>query len=183
MTAIGLLLSSVLVFSDVAGHPRDAVPDAAPCCITGVVTFVSSTVRNSGVIVLYTQGPEKVLKSIAEKISSGKLITVRVRLAGLPQHLAESVFSEMVFIVQEAITNAIKHGHAKTVVLASDSSESGFTLRIANDGEPFDPDKALGPEAGHYGLSGMRERAKRAGIKLSFVRDSRLMVVVLDVPA
>ena len=50
MTAIGLLLSSVLVFSDVAGHPRDAVPDAAPCCITGVVTFVSSTVRNSGVI-------------------------------------------------------------------------------------------------------------------------------------
>ena len=133
--------------------------------------------------VLFTQGPEKVLKSIAERISAGNLVKVRTRLAGLPQHLAESVFSEMVFIVQEAITNAVKHGHAMTVVLASDSSSRGFTLRIANDGEPFDPGTALGPEAGHYGLSGMRERAKRAGIGLSFVRDSRFMVVVLDVPA
>ena len=131
--------------------------------------------------VLFTQGPERVLKSIAEKISSGRLVAVRTHFAGLPPHLAESVFSEMVFIVQEAITNAIKHGHAKTIVLASDPSENGFTLRIANDGDPFDPDSVLGPEAGHYGLSGMRERAKRAGIGLSFVRDARMMIVVLDV--
>ena len=178
-----MLLNSAVAFTpDVPEAVRSAVANANEL-LAHAKSEMRARIFDMRNDVLYTQGPEKVLKSIAEKISSGKLITVRVRLAGLPQHLAESVFSEMVFIVQEAITNAIKHGHAKTVVLASDSSESGFTLRIANDGEPFDPDKALGPEAGHYGLSGMRERAKRAGIKLSFVRDSRLMVVVLDVPA
>ena len=178
-----MLLNSAVAFTpDVPDAVRSAVANANEL-LAHAKSEMRARIFDMRNDVLFTQGPEKVLKSIAEKISSGKLITVRVRLAGLPQHLAESVFSEMVFIVQEAITNAIKHGHAKTVVLASDSSESGFTLRIANDGEPFDPDKALGPEAGHYGLSGMRERAKRAGIKLSFVRASRLMVVVLDVPA
>ncbi len=178
-----MLLNSAVAFTpDVPEAVRSAVANANEL-LAHAKSEMRARIFDMRNDVLYTQGPEKVLKAIAEKISSGKLATVRTRLAGLPQHLAESVFSEMVFIVQEAITNAIKHGHAKTVVMASDSSGRGFTLRIANDGEPFDPDSVLGPEAGHYGLSGMRERAKRAGIKLSFVRDSRLMVVVLDVPA
>ena len=36
-----------------------------------------------------------------------------------------------------------------------------------NDGEAFDPSKAVGPETGHFGLSGMRERAKRIGAALA----------------
>ncbi len=178
-----MLLNSAVAFTpDVPDAVRSAVANANEL-LAHAKSEMRARIFDMRNDVLYTQGPEKVLKAMAGKISSGKLVAVRTRLAGLPQHLAESVFSEMVFIVQEAITNAIKHGHAKTVVLASDSTKRGFTLRIANDGEPFDPDKALGPESGHYGLSGMRERAKRAGIGLSFVRDSRLMVVVLDVPA
>ena len=177
-----MMLNSAVAFTpDVPETVRSAVVNANEL-LAHAKSEMRARIFDMRNDVLFTQGPEKVLKSIAERISAGNLVKVRTRLAGLPQHLAESVFSEMVFIVQEAITNAVKHGHAKTVVLASDSSSRGFTLRIANDGELFDPGSALGPEAGHYGLSGMRERAKRAGIGLSFVRDSRFMVVVLDVP-
>ena len=146
--------------------------------------------------VLFTQGPERVLKTLAAKISAAGMVKVRTRLRGLPAHLPDSVFSEMAFIVQEAITNAIKHGGAKNIVIAADPQEpgppaapnpargrGGFLLRVANDGKPFDPARALGPEAGHYGLSGMRERAKRAGIGLDILRDGRWMLVRLEVRA
>ncbi|MBR4258067.1 MAG: ATP-binding protein [Kiritimatiellae bacterium] len=108
---------------------------------------------------------------------------MRTRFRGLPDHLAESVFSEVVFILGEAITNAVKHGKCRTIVLTSDPSPNGFTLSVANDGEPFDPARALGPEAGHFGLTGMRERAKRADIGLSFVHEGRWMILRLAVHA
>jgi signal transduction histidine kinase len=88
-----------------------------------------------------------------------------------------------VFILGEAITNAVKHGKCRTIVLTSDPSPNGFTLSVANDGEPFDPAHALGPEAGHFGLAGMRERAKRADIGLSFVHEGRWMILRLAVHA
>lgn len=130
---------------------------------------------------LFTQGPEKVFTSLARKFSKSGCVRVMTRLRGLPDRLPESVFSELVFIVGEALTNAVKHGHCKTVVIASDPAPNGFTLSVANDGEPFDPAKALGPESGHFGLAGMQERAKRASIGLRFVHEGRWMILRLAV--
>ena len=48
-----------------------------------------------------------------------------------------------------------------------------FVLRILNDGEPFDAEKALGPETGHFGLFGMYERARRSGLGLAFVKHGK----------
>lgn len=131
--------------------------------------------------VLFTQGPEKVLRSIAEKVGASGVVHVRTRLRGLPERLPEQVFSELVFVVQEALTNAVKHGRGRNIVLTTDPRQGGFFLIVANDGEPFDPAKALGPEAGHYGLAGMRERAKRAGFGLEFTRIGRWMTVRISV--
>ena len=61
-----------------------------------------------------------------------------------------------------------------------DLPEKTVWLR-ADTGEPFDPAHALGPEAGHFGLAGMRERAKRADIGLSFVHEGRWMILRLAV--
>ncbi len=132
---------------------------------------------------LFTQGPEKVFTELARKFAKSGVVAVRTHFRGLPEHLAESVFSEVVFIVGEAITNAVKHGKCRTLVVTSDPSPNGFTLSVANDGEPFDPSRALGPESGHFGLVGMRERAKRANIEMSFVHEGRWMILRLGVPA
>ena len=120
----------------------------------------------------------QVLRTLARKVASRNL-RVHTRLRGLPEHIPEAVFSELVFIVGEAITNAVKHGRCRTLALTSDPAPSGFVLSVANDGDPFDPEAVLGPEAGHYGLVGMRERARRAGIGLDFAHIERWMVVRL----
>lgn len=106
-------------------------------------------------------------------------------MRGLPNHLAGAVFSDLIGIVQEATTNALKHGNAKNIVLVSDplagSGERGFLLRVFNDGKPFDAATALGPESGHFGLAGMRERAKRNGMKISWGIEGRWSSVRVEV--
>ncbi|MGN0854158.1 MAG: sensor histidine kinase [Kiritimatiellia bacterium] len=131
--------------------------------------------------VLFTRGPERVFRDMAAKLNAAGAVTVRTRFRDLPETLPDAVFAELVFIVGEAITNAIKHGQCRNIVLASDPTETGFVLTVANDGRPFEPDRALGPEAGHYGLSGMRERAKRADIGLAFAPEGRWMTLRLTV--
>jgi signal transduction histidine kinase len=57
-------------------------------------------------------------------------------------------------IVQEALTNARKHGHARRASVELVEGEASIRLSIRDDGNGFDP--AL-PSSG-YGLLGMRER-------------------------
>lgn len=174
-----MMLNSAVRFSpNVPEEVRTAVAE-----VNDILAHAKSDVRerimNMRSDVLFSGGLKKALETLAEKVGKSGVIDFRTRLRGLPESLGEQVFSEIIFIVGEAITNAVKHGKCSHVVLASDPAEKGFSISVANDGAPFDPDRVLGPEAGHYGLSGMRERAKRANLGLDFLRDGRWMVVRL----
>lgn len=59
--------------------------------------------------------------------------------------------------VQEALTNAIRHGHARTVWVDLEHTRNGLTLRIHDDGVG-----AAEVREGH-GLRGMRERLEVVG--------------------
>ena len=183
-------LASVRMVLNAAVSFTPNVPQKVAQAVTeanGLLAHAKSEMRarilNMRSDALFTQGPEKVFSELAHKFAQSGVVTMRTRFRGLPDHLAESVFSEVVFIVGEAVTNAVKHGKCRTIVLTSDPAPNGFTLSVANDGEPFDPAHALGPESGHFGLVGMRERAKRADIGLSFVHEGRWMILRLAVPA
>ena len=170
-----MVLNSAVTFTPGVPEPVKGAVSQANELLARAKSEMRARIFDMRSDVLFTQGPEKTLKAIATKIDAVGVVKVRTRLHALPGHLPEQVFSELVFIVQEAITNAIKHGRAKNIVIAADPGR----LTIANDGEKFDPSAALGPEAGHYGLSGMRERARRAGLCLSFAAEGRWMKVVV----
>jgi signal transduction histidine kinase len=65
-------------------------------------------------------------------------------------------------IVSEAISNAIRHGAASMIRIEL-HDDHGLRLSIADDGSGFDPDRAQngGPEPGGFGLRSMGERARR----------------------
>ena len=73
-------------------------------------------------------------------------------------------------IAQEALTNIRKHANASRVAVSLSGSESGLTVRVADDGVGFDRARSEVAEPGHLGLSTMRERAELAGG--SFVIDT-----------
>ena len=96
-------------------------------------------------------------------------LDVRMKRIGAEPEIHAAARHDVVAVAREAATNAVKHGGAKTVVFAAD----GNVLRVLNDGAKFDAAKALGPETGHFGLSGMRERAARSGFRLEFIDEGR----------
>src|ERR671930_520804 len=63
-------------------------------------------------------------------------------------------------IVREAVTNAHRHGQAKVITVEL-SNHEGLLLRIADDGQGFDPTAV--DDAGGFGLSTMRARARALG--------------------
>jgi signal transduction histidine kinase len=66
-------------------------------------------------------------------------------------------------IAQEAIANAVKHGHPPIVVRYR-STPSGVSLSIDDAGPGIDPSASReAPESGHYGLLGMGQRAEAIG--------------------
>jgi signal transduction histidine kinase len=64
-------------------------------------------------------------------------------------------------IVQEALTNVARHAHARSVTVAIARHASSIQAIISDDGRGFDVEtleQAVGAR-GHFGLSGIRERA------------------------
>lgn len=119
------------------------------------------------------RGAKDSMATLARQISAGGEVKVRTRLGALPGDFGGARGNDLVAIVREAVTNAIKHGKAKNIAIVADAVDRGFVLQVLNDGEKFDAAKAFGPEAGHYGLSGMKERAARSHFALSFVYDGK----------
>ena len=122
--------------------------------------------------------PAEMLRQTAEVETKKGLFRVTARLAGLPERMGAQQMRDLSLIVREAIGNAVKHGGAKKIAITSDPVPGGgWLLRIANDGEPFDPATAPGVNDGHFGLGGMRERAKRIGAEISFAHERGWMVL------
>ena len=126
--------------------------------------------------------PSAMVRELARDETRKGLCHVEARLSGLPPHLDAAAMRDLSLIVREAIGNAVKHGGAKKIAISSDPREGGgWLLRIANDGAPFDPAKVPGPAEGHFGLEGMRERARRLHATVDF--SAKGMWTVLSVEA
>ena len=70
----------------------------------------------------------------------------------------------LVRIAREAVNNACRHGHARTIRLRLENTESGRVLLIRDDGSGFEVRDAADPgrasDGNGFGLVSMRERAR-----------------------
>lgn len=66
-------------------------------------------------------------------------------------------------IVQEAITNALKHAQAQLICLGLDSRDGSILLTVTDDGIGFDPAVGTIGKQGHFGCMGIRERCLKLG--------------------
>ena len=107
-------------------------------------------------------------EEIAAEASSHASVELRVGVEGTPQTLHPIVRDEIYRIGSEALRNAFRHAEAKQIEVELRYDEPQIRLRIRDDGKGIDPEflTAEGRE-GHFGLHGMRERAKLIGGKLT----------------
>jgi signal transduction histidine kinase len=77
----------------------------------------------------------------------------RQRLTGIPDDITMAAFR----ITQEAVTNMLRHAHARNLLVRLQRLPAGLSLFISDDGVGFEPAIDPGRE-GQRGLAGMTER-------------------------
>jgi len=106
-------------------------------------------------------------QELAAQNDNGAAQCVRVLVEGKQRELDPLLRDEVYRIAREALRNAFRHAKAQKIETEIMYGESEFLLYIRDDGSGIDSKVAnQGARAGHWGLPGMRERAKSFGGKL-----------------
>jgi signal transduction histidine kinase len=106
-------------------------------------------------------GPEAAIEALAAR-ARGQGLDVEVRLDFAyekernAERLVDDLETAVYRIVQEALTNARKHGGADRAVVEVHETDEMVSVRVRDDGDGFDPSAAT---AG-FGLVGMQERVE-----------------------
>lgn len=123
------------------------------------------SIRNLRPGALQTAGLSNAIIRLTEEMLSGTPVRVELSIGAniqqLPNHVEENVFR----IVQEALTNVLKHAQASAVHLELRLDRNHIQLDVQDDGAGFAPERKL--THGGFGLSNMRERAEMLGGLLS----------------
>ena len=115
----------------------------------------------------------------------GDEIDFSVRAEGTPQNLHPMLRDEIYRITGEALRNAFHHARARRIEVEIHYEKRQLRVRVRDDGIGIDA-SLLSQEgrAGHFGLSGMRERSKGIGGQLEVWSERRAGTEVeLTIPA
>ena len=98
---------------------------------------------------------EAVERTIAPHTADAE-VTVRFNVPR--EKLSESTTHAILRIIRELVVNAIRHGQADQIRIAGEYHDGLVSFSVRDNGRGFDPATAPGPEQGHFGLLGIRER-------------------------
>ena len=110
----------------------------------------------------------ELLRERAAEIEFEPVVPVRIVVEGRVRSLSPIVSEELVRIVEEALLNASRHAHARSIDLTVRFGAHHLSVEVRDDGVGIASDVLeMGYKEGHFGLVGMRERAERVGGTLS----------------
>jgi signal transduction histidine kinase len=122
------------------------------------------------------------LEHYIESLGSRHDVTMQFEVVGLKdERLTPVIETAMYRIVQEALTNVIRHAQATHVDVLLERRGDQVVTIVKDDGTGFDPQVIT--QANHLGLFGMRERAEMLDGRLAIESDARTGTTVLvEVP-
>jgi signal transduction histidine kinase/streptogramin lyase len=166
----GLLLRFQAVSNLLPARPDDAkqrvdsaIEEASDAITEG--RDAVNELRSGGLMTIdLGQAIENFAKELLSGSTSESFPEFRAQVEGRPRKLNPIVRDEAYRIAAEALRNAIRHARACRIEVEIRYDDKHLRLRIRDDGKGIDPsilrtDHSLG----HWGLRGMRERAKLVG--------------------
>jgi signal transduction histidine kinase/ligand-binding sensor domain-containing protein len=106
---------------------------------------------------------EQALAQITRDLGVDEGVPFRLLVEGTPCALRPVVRDEVYRICREALANAFRHSGATSIETVLEYSADCFRIAIRDNGCGIDPKVLQLGREGHWGLSGMRERATRIG--------------------
>jgi ligand-binding sensor domain-containing protein/signal transduction histidine kinase len=129
-------------------------------------------------------GLEQAFSAIPQELAIEEAANLRVIVEGTPRLLRPSIRDEIYLVGREGIVNALRHSGAKEILVEIEYAPNRLRLNVSDDGHGIDSKTLTIGRDGHWGLSGMRERAERIGAKLRLLsRVSAGTEIELSIPA
>jgi signal transduction histidine kinase/ligand-binding sensor domain-containing protein len=124
------------------------------------------------------------LEAIARERAAGTAIDISLKVAGQRRRLTRAVENATFRVGREAIVNAVRHAEARRIEILAHFGTDSLRLEIADDGKGFTPEAAAtARHTGHFGLSGMQDRAAHLGGRCEVrARPGGGTIVALDLP-
>jgi signal transduction histidine kinase len=168
-------LSMINVQSSVAlelldNHPERAEPalaaikDASRQAISDVHSLVTALRADTAQPTAPTPGIADLDGLVGTARATG--LTVTTAVDGSPHQLPAVIDVAAARIVQESLTNVVRHSTAENAEVTVTYGANELTVAVDNDGRPLN----AGPSSGGSGITGMRERARALGGDLSVRR-------------
>lgn len=154
---------------------RDIIHDAADC-LTQARQSVSDLRRNRAA----SPGLAAELSESAGQLTASGGARLKLVVERLSHRLPAYVEYNLLRIAQEAIINAVRHAGARTIEVTLQMLPNVLRIAVRDDGLGFVPED---PATDHFGLVGMKERAKEIGAELHVTSEPKMGTsVVVDFP-
>ena len=113
-----------------------------------------------------SDGLEHALSRLPKEFSLPASIDFQVATEGQPRLLRPLVRDEAYLIAREAVLNAFRHARATKIEVEIDYAPSHLRILVRDNGCGMESGLLRVGREGHWGLTGMRERAEKIGAKL-----------------
>ncbi|WP_138758720.1 sensor histidine kinase [Modestobacter altitudinis] len=167
---LGHAVAVVTLHAAVAAESLDDDPEAARRSLHTIRAVSRDVLHDLGDTVGLLRGdaapvePAAGLTDVADLVaataSTGLDVSLEVR--GEPRPLPAAVEATVHRLVQESLTNVLRHACARSATVTLDHRPGEITVSVTDDGTG-----TAGPDAEGHGLQGMRERVALLGGRLS----------------
>jgi signal transduction histidine kinase len=181
-------LAVVIAQADGARYARQTDPAAVDDALSAISTTAREALADVRLLLgqlrhSQTEGPQPNLADLDRLLDQLRAsgLTIAFETHGQPRPLGASQQLAVYRIVQEALTNALRHGDVSgTAVVRFDWKPDDLDVTISNSlvAAPATAELRLG-----HGLAGMKERAALVGGRLVTKTDDRNFAVTASVPA
>jgi signal transduction histidine kinase len=170
----GLLLSFQTVYDLMPTRPAEArqtlanaIDEAAEAITEGrdaVQGLRSSTLETNDI----AEALMAVGQALETEAGNRAPADFRVEVEGTSRNLHPILRDEIYRIAGEALRNAFRHAQARKIEVGIHYDDRQFQLHVRDDGKGINPELLHeDARAGHFGLTGMRERAQLVGGNLT----------------
>jgi signal transduction histidine kinase len=118
--------------------------------------------RSSG---MASSSLEKALSGVRDEFTPNGA-RFRILVMGRPKALKPAIQEQIYLIVREALLNALRHSEATSIEAEVEYQRRRLRAVVRDNGRGIDPQVLRSQQDSHWGLLGMRERAKCIGAQL-----------------
>jgi len=127
---------------------------------------------------------ENMLQKVLRPQVAGSRLDLSFSRSGDPQRLSAESEGQVLRIAQEAVANAVQHAMAKQIEVRLVFEQNQLRVEITDNGRGFNLSGLPAVEDGHFGITGMKERANSIGadFKVQSNGDGTMICLIVPLP-